>query len=608
MPADEQLARVLYVDLTNRRCRVERREDLFSRYLGGTGVATQLLKEEIDPKVDPLSPENVVVMAVGIFTGVYPAASKLVAMFKSPLTGNLGESHAGGRAAIALRMSGFGALVMKGASETPIYLSIHDGIAEFRDASSLWGVRSSLTIGKVLREREPWPGLRSIMRIGRAGEKLVRYASVVLETYRHFGRLGLGAVWGSKRLKALVVGGRRAIPVADVREYREAYRSAFEECLRSPATRKYHELGTAENVTPLNEIGGLPTRNLKSARFEGAELISGERFAQESLARRIACAHCPIACVHIASIRELYPGEKYFYVTRYISYDYEPIYALGSMLGVSEIKGVLKLVEQADALGLDAISSGVALAWATEAYERGAISDEETVVRPSWGDWRTYLRMLELIVEQPNGFYKLLAEGTERVAERYGGSEYALTLGGNEMPGYHTGPGAHVGYAIGLRHSHLDNAGYSLDQKYLGKAYPDPEALIDELIEEESWRQVLTSLVICLFVRGVYRPDLISRALKPLGISMSEEELRELGREIYREKLRLKVLMGFDPDNLRVPKRVFEIPSPHGRIGEDYVRRALDHYRRIVRSTVADNYKFHRSSDAFTASGSGALG
>lgn len=579
---DEQLVRVLRVDLTNKRYRVERRDDLFSRYLGGTGVAVQLLKENLNPRVDPLSPDNVVVMAAGVLTGVYPAASKLVAMFKSPLTGNLGESHAGGRAALALRMSGFGALVLEGSSETPIYLSVHDGRVEFKDASALWGVRSSLTIGKVLREREPWPGLRSIMRIGRAGERLVRYASVILETYRHFGRLGLGAVWGSKRLKALVIGGRRAVPVADVRGYREIYRQIFEECLRSPSTRKYHELGTAENVMPLNEIGGLPTRNLRSARFEGAELISGERFARESLARRIACAHCPIACVHIASIREIYPGEKYFYVTRYISYDYEPIYALGSMLGVSEIEGILKLIEQTDILGLDAISSGVALAWATEAFERGVISERETIVRPEWGDWRTYLKMLELIVDQPNDFYGVLAEGTERASERYGCQDCALTFGGNEMPGYHTGPASHIGYLIGLRHSHLDNAGYSLDQRYLGKSYPDPDALVDELVEEESWRQVLTSLVICLFARGVYKPELISRALKPLGIEIDEEDLRALGREIYREKLDLKIRMGFDPSRLRVPRRIFETPSPQGRIDEGYVMRALDRYRRIA--------------------------
>lgn len=581
---DDFLARVLHVDLSSRSFRIERREDLFINYLGGTGVALQLLKEEIDPEVDPLSPDNVVVMAIGVFTGVYPAASKMVAMFKSPLTGNLGESHAGGRAAIALRMAGFGALVIKGASETPIYLSIHDGRVEFRDASALWGVRSTLTIGKVLREREPWPGLRSIMRIGRAGERMVRYASVVLETYRHFGRLGLGAVWGSKKLKAVVIGGKRAIPVADKKAYREIYREIFEECLRNPATRKYHELGTAENVLPLNTIGALPTRNLRSARFECAEGISGESFASSSLARRVACAHCPIACVHIASIRERYAGEKYFYVTRYISYDYEPIYALGSMLGVEEIEGVLKLIEQTDVLGLDAISSGVALAWATEAFERGLLSEKDTLVKPSWGDWRAYMRMLELIVEQPNDFYEQLAKGTEEAARTYGGLDFALTFGGNEMPGYHTGPGAYLGYMIGLRHSHLDNAGYSVDQKYLGKPYPDPKALVDELVNEESWRQVLTSLSLCLFVRGIYTPGLISRALKPIGIELSEEELREIGREIYAGKLELKRRMGFDPLKLRIPRRVLEAESPHGMISEEYIKEALSYYSSRISS------------------------
>jgi len=571
---------VLYVDLTNMKHYVRRREDLFSEYLGGTGVAVQLLKEEIDPKVDPLSPENVIVMAIGVLTGIYPAASKLVAMFKSPLTGNLGESHAGGRAAISLRMSGFGAIVIKGASRTPIYLSIHDGRVEFKDASSLWGVRSSLTIGKVLREREPWPGLRSIMRIGRAGERMVRYASVVLETYRHFGRLGLGAVLGSKKLKAVVLGGRSSVEVKDMRGYRAVYREIFEECLRSEATRKYHDLGTAENVLPLNEIGGLPTRNLSSARFEGAEGISGESFAERSLARRVACAHCPIACIHIAFIRERHPKEKYFYIMRYVGYDYEPIYALGSMLGVSDMDGLLRLIEETDILGLDAISSGVALAWATEAFKGGIVGREETIVEPDWGNWEAYLKMLEFIVEQPNEFYESLARGTEEAAKRYGGLEFSLTFGGNEMPGYHTGPGAHIGYLIGLRHSHLDNAGYSLDQRYLGKNYPDPERLIDELVEEESWRQVLTSLVLCLFVRGIYKPEVVLRALKPLGIEMDENELKELGRRIYREKLELKKMMGFDPSKLRIPRRIFEVESPHGLLNEEYVREALEKWSR----------------------------
>ncbi|MEM4967884.1 MAG: aldehyde ferredoxin oxidoreductase family protein [Zestosphaera sp.] len=579
---DEYLSRVLYVDLTRKTFWIKNRPELFTRYLGGTGVATQLLKEELSPDVDPLSPENVVVLAVGVFTGVYPTASKVVAMFKSPLTGNLGESHAGGRAPVAIRMAGFGAIVIKGGSETPVYLSIHDGRVEFRDASALWGVRSSLTIGKVLREREPWPGLRSIMRIGRAGEMLVRYASVILETYRHFGRLGLGAVWGAKKLKAIVVGGKRDIPVVDISAYRRVYKELFDEITKSPAMQKYHDLGTSVNVLPLNKIGGLPTRNLTSNVFEGAEDVSGEAFAEYSLARRVACAHCPVACIHIAVIRERYPHEKYFYTTRYIGYDYEPIYSLGTMLGIRDREGLLRLIEEVDIVGLDAMSTGVALAWSTEAFKKGLISERDTIVKPEWGNWKTYIEMVKYLVTQPNDFYKTLAAGVKKASEVYGGSEFALVFGGNEMPGYHTGPGAHIGYLIGLRHSHLDNAGYSVDQKYVGKEYPRPQTLINELVEEEAWRQVLSSLVVCFFARGVYKPSIVSRALEPLGIKMSEEELKKLGIEIYKEKLKLKMRLGHRLEDLKPPKRIFETPSPFGSISEEYVREALNYYKEKV--------------------------
>ncbi|MDK2384612.1 MAG: aldehyde ferredoxin oxidoreductase N-terminal domain-containing protein, partial [Candidatus Korarchaeota archaeon] len=355
--------------------------------------------------------------------------SKTVAMFRSPLTGNLGESHAGGRSALAIRMAGLGAIVIKGQSKTPVYLSIRNARAEFKDASALWGVRSTYTVGRVLREREPWPGTRSIMRIGRAGERLVRYAGVVTETYRHFGRLGLGAVWGSKKLKAVVVGGRRRIKIADPRRYREVYRELYDQAGKTPAMKKYHDIGTPVNVQVLNTIGALPTRNLTCNRFENAYRISGEHLAETRLARRVACSHCPVACIHIASIREEYPHEKYFYTTRHVSYDYEPIYALGSMLGIGDEEGLLRLIEEVEVQGLDAMSTGVALAWATEAYIRGQITGKEVLKSPSWGDWKTYIEMVRLIVSQPNEFYGALARGVEEAARIYGGLDYALSFG-----------------------------------------------------------------------------------------------------------------------------------------------------------------------------------
>ncbi len=586
---DKLLGRVLYIDLGKKKYWVEDRSELFEKYLGGTGVAIQLFKEEVDRKAGPLDPGNVIVFAVGALTAVYPTASKTVAVFRSPLTGNLGESHAGGRSAMAIRMAGYGAIVIKGASDLPVYLSIHNDKVEFKDASALWGVRSTYTVGRVIREREPWSGVRSIMRIGRAGERLVRYACVVTETYRHFGRLGLGAVMGSKKLKAIVVGGKRKIPIKDPREYKKVYDEIYEETVRSPAMKKYHDIGTPVNVLVLNTIGALPTRNLTATRFEAAGNISGEHLAEHKLARRVACSHCPVACIHIAYIREAYPHEKYFYTTRYVSYDYEPIYALGSMLGVGDTDGLLRILEEIETQGLDAMSTGVALAWTTESYLRGIISKDETIEEPSWGNWQAYIKMIRYIVEQPNEFYKTLAQGTIVAAEKYGGKEHALVFGGNEMPGYHVGPATHIGYSIGARHSHLDNAGYSYDEKLLkekSKEYPPPEKLVDDLIEEESWRQILSSLVVCFFARRVYSPETVAKALKPLGIELSKDKLLQIGHEIYRDKYRLKIELGFDMDKIELPKRIYEIPSPHGVIKKDYTERALKYFREKIKKLI----------------------
>ena len=574
------LGKVLYIDLSKRRSWVEDRSELFSDRLGGVGVAIKLLEEELPKGADPLGPDNVIVFAVGPLTGLYPMASKTVALFKSPLTGNLGESHAGGRSAVAIRLTGYGAIVIKGASESPIYLAIHNGRVFFRDASGLWGVGSSLTVGRVIRERELGAGVRTIMRIGRAGERLVRYACVNTETYRHFGRLGLGAVFGSKKLKAVVISGKSSINVKDPASYRKVYDRIYEMATKTALMRKYHDIGTSMNVQPLNAIRGLPTRNLKEASFEEAHRISGENLAENYLGRRVACSHCPVACIHLAALREPYEDEPYFYKTTMISYDYELIYALGSMLGVSDPEGMLRLMNEVEVLGMDAISTGVVLAWMTEAYERGVISDADTAgLKPRWGDWKTYLEAIGMIVEQPTEFYRDLAMGVAYAASKNGGEDYALAFGGNEMPGYHTGPAAHLGFLTGARHSHLDSAGYSLDQRLLKKGLkPSVEKVVDYLVSEESWRQILSSLVVCYFARGIYRPEMVEEALKPVGYNLSVEALRKLGLDILRDKNRFKVREGFNPEELKPPKRIYETPTPLGHVDEKLMEEAVKRF------------------------------
>ncbi|HDD66244.1 MAG TPA: aldehyde:ferredoxin oxidoreductase, partial [Nitrososphaeria archaeon] len=293
------LSNVLYVDLSRKRYWVEDREDLFGRWLGGIGVAVKLYEEEVPRRADPLGSENAIIFAVGPLTGIFPMASKTVAVFKSPLNGFLAESHAGGRSALAMRFAGYGAIVIRGVSRRPVYLIIEPGRVRFRDAGALWGVTSAETVGRILREVTGGAGVRSILRIGGAGEKLVRYAMVMVETFRHFGRMGLGAVFGSKKLKGLVAVAGRSFRIPSVKRYRELHRRIYE-LTRGPGTRKYHDLGTAENVAALNAIGALPTRNFSSGRFEKADEISGERLVETVLARRVACSGCPVACIHLA--------------------------------------------------------------------------------------------------------------------------------------------------------------------------------------------------------------------------------------------------------------------------------------------------------------------
>ncbi len=587
MLKNDPLGNILYIDLTRRTFRVEKRPELFERYLGGTGVATQLLLEECPEGCDPLGPDNPIIFAVGILTALFPLASKTVAMFKSPLTGNLGESHCGGRSAVSIRMAGYGAIVITGASSMPVYLSIQAGRVHFRDASTLWGM-GNFSSGRIIRERETGSGERTIMRIGKGGEKMITYSCVMTETFRHFGRLGLGAVFGSKKLKAIVVAGKSSLPTSDKKIYRKLYDEVYKAAVESPVMKKYHDLGTAENIVPLSKFGGLPTRNLTAASFEHASKMSGETFAKQYLGRRLACSHCPVGCIHIAALREPYEDVSYFYKTSMISYDYEPIYALGTMLGITRPADFLRLMDRVEeAWGIDAMSLGVILAWATEAFERGLITKEETRgVRLKWGDAKEYIKAGGYIIDQPNDFYKALARGVEYAASVYGGTDFSLAFGGNEMPGYHTGPGAHLGVLIGARHSHLDNAGYSLDQKILISRRLKPEEMIDTLLAEERWRQILSSLVICFFARGIYTPELVTRLLAVAGIELTVDDLQRIGREIHTEKYRFKVREGFSFDTLRLPKRIFETASPVSGLEREYFVKALVYANKTIQKEL----------------------
>ncbi len=578
---NEKYVRVLDVDLGSGKVRALRREDLFP-YLGGAGLATALLREYVRPELDPLAPEQPIVFAIGPLSTIYPAVTKAVAMFKSPLNGELGESHAGGRLALAMRYAGYDALVIRGRAARPVYLYVDSDAVLLKRADTIWGLGAE-EAGRVLRDIEPGRGHRSIMRIGPAGEKLVRYALVNCETYRHFGRLGLGAVFGSKLLKAVYVSGDRDIPIPDVKGYNRVYTDIYRRIVETDAMQKYHDLGTPSNVLALDELGALPTRNLQAGRFEGAAEISGEAFADQDLMRKVACSGCPIGCIHIALLRQQF-DEQHEYGWTGISYDYELIYSLGSLLGIASRHSILELLDKVAQYGLDAIATGVTLAWATEAAARGLIDAQELGAGLAFGGAAGYSRAIDAIVAGESELARRLALGATAAAAHYGGEGFALALGGNPVAGYHTGYANLLGQLVGARHSHVDNAGYSLDQK--PRELTDEE-IVDGLISEEEERNALSSLAICMFARKVYDRPTVLAALSAIGIAWTEEEWEALGRRIYLEKARLKESFGFDYRALQAPARFFETPSLRGKLEPERLARLLDLFNRRLEQMKA---------------------
>lgn len=577
-------SRILYIDLTKRRSETVEKPELFERYLGGDGVAIKLLTDECPKNADPLSPENPVIFAIGPLTTMFPCCNKVVSMFKSPLTGNLGESHAGGRLGLAMKLADYGAIVIKGQATSPVYVAIHDDQVSIKEAGVLWGMRSTYSVGRILREVEPGVGRRSIIRIGPAGENLVRFANINVDVYRHFGRLGLGAVFGSKKLKALVISGSKSFKIENPAAYQKIYDKIYTDVTKTDTMKKYHDLGTLANILPLNELRALPTKNLKQRSFEHAEEISGEHLAENYLVRKMACPGCPVGCIHIANLRVAFAA-GYEYESLNVPYDYEPFYALGSMLGIGSADDVLRLIERVDRFGLDAISTGVTLAWATEALEQGLIFEKDTLgATLRWGNIDGYMKAVSHIVSMPNEFYKTLACGVEAVAQKYGGLEFSLALGSNEIAGYHCGPATILGQLVGARHSHIDNAGYSIDQKSLRTTITSDQ-MVGALIDEERWRCLLTTLVICLFARGTFTETIVKEALNSVGISREVEELQKLGKEIHYEKYKFKFREGFNFQQLRLPKRFFETPTPHGVLDEQKMLEALKLY--VEKSSLA---------------------
>lgn len=421
--------RILRVNLSENRAWVEEPEEvLYRRYLGGSGLALYYLLSELKPGTDPLGPDNLLVMAASVITGTpVPGASRFTVAAKSPLTEGLGEAEAGGWWAPELKWAGFDGIVVQGRAERPVYLWVHDGEAEIRDAGKIWGMVTGDS-QEAIREELGDPRIR-VLQIGPGGEKRVRYACLINELKHANGRTGMGAVMGSKHLKAIAVRGTNKLPLYDEEGVREVQRWFRENYVQQPADM--HDMGTSRLVPALDAGGILPTRNFRDGSFEDAMAISGKTMKETILVRRGTCYACPITCK-----REVQVGAPYDVEPTYGGPEYETVASLGSLCGVGDLGAVALGNQLCNQYTLDTISTGTTIAFAMECFENGLLTKEETGgIELTFGNSDAMLKMVERIGKR-EGIGDLLAEGVRRAAEKIGGdaARYAMHVKGQELP------------------------------------------------------------------------------------------------------------------------------------------------------------------------------
>ncbi|WP_419786162.1 aldehyde ferredoxin oxidoreductase N-terminal domain-containing protein [Pseudodesulfovibrio sp.] len=553
-----------------------------SEFLGGSGLAALLYRKYGLIDADWDHPDQPFILTIGPLTGYYPLMSKTCCAFRSPYHNQYAESYAGGKSALSLRFADLDALVVVGRAPRLTALCVGSRRVETRDVEYMRGF-DALQAGRVLRKIFPGSGRRSILRIGPAGENLSAYACINVDTYRHFGRLGGGTVMGAKNLKGICILGDRGFDLPEGKAYPKLYQHIFEQLTTTEMMAKYHGVGTAVNISPLNALKSLPWKNLQQTSSPEAEKISGETFADDTLLRNAACAGCPVGCIHVGFVREQFQANNQ-YLYRQVGYDYEPIFSCGGMLEVTDPGEVLRILDVIEKVGLDNMSAGVALAWCTEALDKGVISEKETLVRFNWGDADTYMQGVEYLGTPPNDFYRLLSQGTMKCAQTYGGEDFACVLG-QEMAGYATGEVFFVSEALGFRHAHLDAGGYSWDQKHEER---EAGPALDFLVNDGRDRIVLNSMVGCLFSRGVYKDDVMAEALDALGYGELNGKLKDIGNRIQCARWRLRMDMGYDPEKVKIPKRYTEITTWKGPLDVNYLEELRVGYAARIKAMGAD--------------------
>lgn len=569
-------AKILRVNLSSGELGVETlSEEFYRRYPGGKALAGYILLNEIPPGTEPFAPENVLVLASGLLTGApVSTATRYVASARSPLTEGYGESEAGGFWGPELKMAGFEAIVITGRAERPVYLWIHDGEAEIRPAEHLWG-RLTAEVQETIRAELGDDKIR-VLQTGIAGENRVRFAGLTNDL-RHFnGRNGMGAVMGSKNLRAVAVrGSQRYQALAyDADALLALGRTLAKRVRENPLSWDLQQRGTPGLVETLNTGGILPTRNFRQGAFENVDEVKWEAYEKGLLTARRSCYACAIRCKREVAV----DGQ----VSQYGGPEYEAVGAFGPNCGISDLQAVAKANELCNAYMLDCISTGATIAFAMECFEHGLIGPEDTGgIELRFGNAAAMLQMIEMIALR-QGFGDLLAEGSRRAAERIGGDAhfFAMQVKGQELAMHEPRGKYNVGMGYAISEIGADHLVVAHDPtmanpdglpfknaRPLGITVAQPtRSLSDEKMHHfyvlERWNSLEKTLGYCFFgpaPRSYIQPDEVLDSIRAAsGWDVTMEEALQIGERGTNLARAFNMRFGFTRADDTLPERLFQ--------------------------------------------------
>lgn len=554
--------RMLRVNLSEKSIKTEGLDEkLAIKFLGGRGLGTKMLYDEGIAKVDPLGPKNKLFFINGPLTGVnVPTGGRYMVVTKSPLNNMITSSNSGGEWGARLKYAGYDALIVEGKADHPVYLEIHDDKTIIHDARDLWGMTSD-EVGEKLKEKH---GVKaSVLNIGPAGENLSLIAAIMNEADRAAGRSGVGAVMGSKNLKAVVVtASRNVIEPKD----KDALRDSVKHCLQlirenGVTGQGLPTYGTAVLVNIINNIGSFPSKNWQESEFAESEKISGETLKENHIVKQGYCHRCPIGCGRVIERNGKQIGGP----------EYEPIWAYGANCAIDDLEAINEANYWANEMGLDAISAPATIATAMELYQKGIITDADCDGVPLvWGSSEAIVEWTKRMGTQENKLAKLMAQGSYRLCEFYGVPELSMSVKKLEMPAYD----ARGIQGIGLNYATSNRGGchvrgYMISPEVLGLPQPlDRFATEDKAVWTKIFQDltaVIDSAGLCLFTSfALGAPEYAALINAATGTNYTTEELLLVGERIYNIERLFNKEAGMKSEDDTLPKRILNDPIPAG--------------------------------------------